>query len=478
MVAIVVGAVASAAQQLSTTRLELTGPAWNGVTGALIGTKEINPLVIATTSPSAQPIRFYVGTGGALRAMEIGPLGSLWSRGPFSLGSATTAAPLEMMRISTISGGGGTGLTIDLQGTVASTGLRLLNVGLSGSEDAGIVAGSQANGIGTAIRIGGPAGSARPTFATGIDITGGTGLRYNALSSGDGTALQIGGSTAPRRGIEITTTGAGHIGLLSMANSAGTAVMGSSQSASYPPPTPMPGVGVVGIAASNSNASADSVTGMFATAMRGGRGGTKTTTIGLRARAASIGEDHSGTSIGLHAEAESVSPGTRSAIAGAFRAPSDQLAIAVTEGDVFLGSETTERPRSLERSTMTINGRSTTHLYHTMQSGSIHVVNVKDVVVAAGQVNDLDVGSVPIIRMQCNAGGIELTGLAGAVRGRVLTIVNTACPLTVSNESAQSLEEHRIRTAGQADLMVPIDGVITVWYDEEIERWRVVSCSW
>lgn len=478
VVAIVVGTVVSAAQQLSTTRLELTGPAWNGTTGALIGTAEINPLVIATTSPSAQPIRFFVGPGGSLRAMEIGPLGSVWSRGPLSLGSATTAAPLEMMRISTIAGGGGTGLTIDQQGTIATTGLRLLNVGLSGSEDAGIVAGSQANGIGTAIRIGGPTGSARPTFATGIDITGGTGIRYNALSSGDGTALQIGGSTAPRRGIEISTTGAGHVGVLSLANSAGTAVIGAAQSASYPTPVPMQGVGVLGVAASNSNASADTVTGVLATSLRGGRGGTKTTTIGLRARAVSVGEDHSGTSIGLHADAESVSPGIRAAIAGAFRAPADQFALAVASGDVFLGSEITERPDALERSTMMINGRSTTHLYHSVQSGTAHVVNVKEVIVAAGQVNDLDVGTAPIIRLQCDVGAIVLTGLAGNVRGRILTIVNTACPLTVANESILSVEVHRIRTAGQADLMVPIDGVVTFWYDEEIDRWRVFSCSW
>lgn len=478
VVALAVGAVVSAAQQLQATRFDVTGPAWNGTSGALIGTKEINPLVIATTSPSAQPIRFFTGIGGSLRAMEIGPIGSLWSRGPLSVGAATAALPTELVRVSTIAPAGGTGIAVDLQGSIANTGLRLINVGLSGSDEAGIVISGQSNGSGTAIRIGGPTGTVRPTLSTGIDITGGTGLRYNALSTGDGTAISIGSTSAPRRGIEVTTTGSGHVGVLSMANSAGTALLGAAQSASYASPISVPGVGVLGIGASNSNGSADTVIGVFGRALRGGRGGTRTTTIGIRTTATSVGEDHAGTAIGMVASAAAVSPGIGAAIGGVFQSQPDHMAIVATHGDVYLGSDVTERPPVLERSTMSINGNSTTHLFRSMQSGPQHVVNAVNVVVAPGQVNDLDIGTASFIRLQCGIGNIELTGLAGAARGRYVTIVNAACPLTVINESGMSLAAHRMRTAGQGNMVVPIDGVFTVWYDEEIARWRVVSCSW
>lgn len=478
VVALAVGAVVSAAQQLQATRFDVTGPAWNGTSGALIGTKEINPLVIATTSPSAQPIRFFTGSHGSLRVLEVGPTGELWSRGPLSVGAATTTQFGEMMRISTVAPSGGTGLSIDLQGSLANSGLRVLNVGLSGTEEAGVVISGQSNGVGTAIRIGGPTGAMRPTLSTGIDITGGTGLRYNALSSGDGTAISIGSTSAPRRGIEVTTTGSGHVGVLSVANSAGTALLGAAQSASYAAPSPVSGVGVMGIGASNSNGSADTVVGVLGRALRGGRGGTRTTTIGIRTAANSIGEDHAGTAIGMLASAVAASPGVSAAIGGAFQSQPDHMAIVAAEGDIYLGSDVTERPPILERSTMSINGRSTTHLFRSMQSGPHHVVNAVNVVVAPGQVNDLDIGAASFIRLQCGVGNIELTGLAGAVRGRFVTIVNTACPLTVINESAMSLAAHRIRTAGQGNMVAPIDGVFTLWYDEEIARWRVVSCSW
>ncbi|RPI67254.1 MAG: hypothetical protein EHM43_09105 [Ignavibacteriae bacterium] len=249
MVALAVGAVATAAQQFSTTRLEVAGPAWNGTTGALIGTREINPLVIATTAPSAQPIRFYTGNNGTLRAMEIGATGHVTMRGPLSIGAATMAAANDVARIATIAPNGGSGLTIDLQGSVNATGLRLIGVGLTGTEEGGIVLSSQSNGTGTALRLGGPTGSPRPTFATGLDITGGVGLRYNALTTGDGTAITIGSSTAPRRGIEVVASGSGHAGVIAQANSSGTAIVGSAQSAAYQPPEPERGVGVLAIAA-------------------------------------------------------------------------------------------------------------------------------------------------------------------------------------------------------------------------------------
>ena len=478
VVALAVGAVASAAQQFSTTRLEVTGPAWNGTTGALIGTREINPLVIATTAPSAQPIRFFTGDNGTMRAMEIGATGHVTMRGPLSIGAATTAAPGEVARIATIAPHGGSGLTIDLQGSVNATGLRLTGVGLTGTEEGGIVLSSQSNGTGTALRLGGPIGAMRPTFATGLDITGGVGFRYNALTAGDGTAITIGSSIAPRRGIEVVTSGSGHAGVISQANSSGTAIIGSSMSAAYQPPEPERGVGVLAIAASNSNARADTVTGVLARVMRGGNGGTRTTSIGIRARAQSTGVDHAGTAIGLHASADATSPGVNAAVAGVFDAPSGHLALAVSGGDVYLGSEPAERPSVLDRSTINTESMTTTHLYRTVQSGRHANVSVMDVPVAAGAINDLDVGAASMIRLQCPLGNTILTGVAGAERGRVLTIMNVGCPLTITNENINSVAAHRIRTSGLGDLAVPVDGVVTLWYDEEINRWRVASVSW
>ncbi|RPI67255.1 MAG: hypothetical protein EHM43_09110, partial [Ignavibacteriae bacterium] len=71
---------------------------------------------------------------------------------------------------------------------------------------------------------------------------------------------------------------------------------------------------------------------MVARAIRGGNGGTRTTSIGLRTRAQSTGVDHAGTAIGLHASADATSPGVNAALAGVFDAPPGHLALVVSSG--------------------------------------------------------------------------------------------------------------------------------------------------
>ena len=466
-----------AAQELTATRFEVSGPVWNGVSGALIGTRDVIPLVIANTSPTAQPIRFFAGANGAVRAMEVTTNADVWMRGSLSVGALTGAAANELARISTIPSTNGRGLVIDLTGTTTSTGLLVQNVGLTGIDDAGVMLQSVSNGTGTGIRIGGPQAAGRPTFSTGVDITGGVGLRYNALNAGSGTAFDIGGTTAPSKGIDATVSGSGSIGVLARANSTGAGVIGLSQSASYSSVPSVERVGVMGRAASNSTVGADTLVGVYGNVIRGGNGGTLTTSIAIRASANTSGTNHAGTSIGLLSVAEAIAPGVGVAIGGVFITPDDDLSLVAIGGDVLLGCAAAYQPTSFTASTLTGTTQSQTQVYDVQVSGVPSFVNHATQVLPLGVTPTLFPADAPIVRVLCDINGSDIAGIDDIREGRILTIINTLGVLNITAENLASIAQNRILTPAMANLAVPVNGSVTLWYDIEDNRWRVVSTN-
>ncbi len=409
------------------------------------------PLVIAQRSPVGQPIRFLTGSGGSVTGLEIDPTGTT-----------------RLIRAE-----------IRTNGQPAYTGLLIRDVGASGTEHAGLVIQSTSNGTGTGIRLGGPANGIRPTLGTGIDITGGTGLRYNALTAGNGTALEIGSTVPPRRGIEVSAAGTDHVGILSSANSTGTGIIGSARSASYGPPTPRPGTGVLGVASTNSTVAADTIIGVVGTALRGGVGGTQTTSIGCLGRADATGTSHAGTAIGVVGLATAVAPGRASAIAGLFQAPSDALALT-TFGTVYLGSADDARPLALTMSTAGgLSGRNTVHMFDaaitgTLSTRTITMGSLPPIPVAHGLVNNVVIGDRSVVRIDADAATSIITGLDGERDGRLVILIVTDGVAVLAHDHPASAPEHRVLVPGGVDRQLETNESLLLWYDAEIQRWRIL----
>lgn len=344
------------AQQLTATRFILSGVPWNGTEGALVGTMENNPLQIATTSHTQQPILFSIGDSG--KVAEMLSNGDTWFRGTVFISPRTTGS-----------------LVLDAQSLPTTTSMLIKNIGVSGTEHAGIVLSSFSNGIGTGLRLGGPTGSTRNTLATGIDITGGTGIRYNALTAGNGTAFEIGKTVAPVRGIDVLVSGANQVGVHARANTNGSGLVGLSMSSAYPDPPISERTGVKGVAASNSTVAVDTLFGVQGIAMRSGIGGTQTISIATSGKATSIGTSHAGTAIGILGSATATAPGKASAIGVLAQTtdPSTSLSLVALGADVYLGSTAAERPLQLTNSALSIAGvgQNTTHMFDAKVSGQL-----------------------------------------------------------------------------------------------------------
>lgn len=441
------------------------------------------PLVIAQRSPAGQPIRFFAGDSGLVRALEIDAVGTTWMRGPLSIGNGVGAASHELVRIGSVAPINGDALVISMTATSTSTGVLIHDVGSTGTEDAGVVIRSVANGFGTGIRIGGPTGSNRPSLGSGIDITGGTGLRYNALTSGNGTAIEIGGTTAPRRGIDIMVSGSAHIGVLATANTNGVGIVGISQSSSYIGSPLSERIGVRGHAASNSTIAADTIVGTMGSAIRGGTGGTLTTTIGLVGRVEATGTSHAGTSIGVLGRAFSSAPGRAIAFGGCFVSDTSQLSIVALGGDVYLGSSDDARPPQITLSTaQTYDGRTRTHVFDLSATGLLRASMVavrpsNEILLAMGNVNDLIPGGYSILRIVANVAISTLTGISGEQDGRLLVVVVIGGTLQISHDNVGSAPEHRFFLTGGNDILIDTNGTVTIWYDSTIARWRLIARS-
>lgn len=453
------------AQGLSTNRVESTTNA---------------PLVIAQRAPAGMPIRVLAGANGLVRALEIDGVGGTWIRGPLSIGALTGAQSNELVRLSGIAEMQGKGLAISLQGTTTSSGLVIQDVGASGSEHGALVISSMANGIGTGLRLGGPQGGSRPTLATGIDITGGVGLRYNALTGGTGIALDIGGTLPPRRGIETVTSGTDNAGVVAHANTLGVGVVGSSRSLAFPVLGTFQRVGVVGHSATNSAISADSSTGILGVGLRGGTTGTSTITIGVHGVGDLRPGTSTGTAIGILGRSLQTEVQAGLLIGGLFRSPESGFAL-VAEGDSYLGSADEERPGSLNRPALRLQDtKTTTFMFDINATGVALLRNLAlppaTTVVTLqpqGSIADCSARSAQRIMGDSDA---RLIGLMPTENGRVVMVCNVGHhDVLVVHDSQDAPEQQRINLPGGVDGAIPVAACALFWYDGIDRQWRRIQ---
>jgi len=453
------------AQMLSTSRIDNASPL---------------PLVISNRSTNALPLRIVTGASQT-RALEIGQSGNTWLLGPVSIGNGIGTAPLEQMRIGSIAGQGGRGLTITLDATTTSTGLLLRDVGATGTNDAGIVVSSQSNGTGTGLRVGGPTGSGRPTLGTGVDITGGTGIRYNALTAGSGVALDIGATTPPRRGIEVVASGSQHVGVIARANTNGMGILGVSQSSTYETLPIAERVGVRGHAATNSGIAADSITGVMGSVQRGGSGGTQTFSVGVFGKGENIASSNAGTTLGIYGTASASSAGVTVAIGGGFLTDTGQIALLCVGGDVILGGVKPLLPIPFQTSTFRdMITRNRTYAHHFMSSGLTRLTGLAlnptpNMLLPPGGPTLLTIAGGTVVKMVGDVNGSTISGIRSDAADRVLTLLVTQGRVELVHEHPAADAADRIRIKNAQTLTLDVDDMIELWYDQEIQRWRCYS---
>jgi hypothetical protein len=74
-----------------------------------------------------------------------------------------------------------------------------------------------------------------------------------------------------------------------------------------------------------------------------------------------------------------------------------------------------------------------------------------------------------------SGGAHSLTGIAGGVAGRRLTICNIGNnPISLLDENGSSSAANRIRCTG-AGRSIPENGSVDLWYDGDSSRWRVIA---
>ncbi len=464
-------------QELTATRLHLEGAAWNGSTGSLLYTDNVIPLVIANASPIAQPIRFLAGPSATVRALEIGAAAETWIRGSLSVGEFTGAGPGEVARIASIPQVGGTGLRVDMTTTTESSGIVVGNIGVTGPSNAGVMLWSASNGTGTGMRIGGATGSGRPTLGTGIDITGGTGIRYNALTSGSGTGVEIGGTTPPVRGVDATASGVAHIAVLGRANTNGVGVLGLSQSSAYTTVPDVERVGVFGQAATNSGVGIDTLVGVHGRALRGSVGSNTTISIGV------LGEvfnsaDNPGLNVGVFGRTTVQAPGQPSGISGLFIAETHSLAQVNLGGNTFLGSHVNSRPPTVPLSRFPQLSHTTTYMYSLELSGIPSYVRSETIVLNdVVPTDNLGIPDVPVIKIQAVNDSRNINGIVAGTAGRMIVVIATGDELRFWPEVPATAEANRILTPGLMPVFVPVNGSATLWYDADVQRWRVIGVA-
>ena len=92
-----------------------------------------------------------------------------------------------------------------------------------------------------------------------------------------------------------------------------------------------------------------------------------------------------------------------------------------------------------------------------------------------GTQNNVNFGNTSLVRLT-GVSAQTITGIAGGVDGKQLTIINAgSTPATISNESASSTVTNRVITGTGSDLTLGADATISLVYDSGASRWRVVG---
>lgn len=95
---------------------------------------------------------------------------------------------------------------------------------------------------------------------------------------------------------------------------------------------------------------------------------------------------------------------------------------------------------------------------------------------ANGVNSNLAVGTNSYLRITGPTAAFSITGLAGGVNGKIVTLVNTtAYPMTISH-NVTSTAANRIYTPGSSPLLLDVQyGTVTLQYNSTLTRWVVLS---
>jgi hypothetical protein len=96
-----------------------------------------------------------------------------------------------------------------------------------------------------------------------------------------------------------------------------------------------------------------------------------------------------------------------------------------------------------------------------------------------GANNDVAIGASSLVRFTGPTAAFSITGLAGGVDGKMVTLINsTSQQITISDESASSVVANRIWTLDNTgDLVVNGKGMIDLIYSAADSRWLVITAS-
>lgn len=102
-------------------------------------------------------------------------------------------------------------------------------------------------------------------------------------------------------------------------------------------------------------------------------------------------------------------------------------------------------------------------------------------VLAAGATNDyapVGFAQASILRLDANAAGSTLTGLAGGAANRYVVLLNGPTGvLTLAHQNVGSAAANRFTCPGATNLILAVDAAAALWYDILGGQWHVFSWS-
>ncbi len=188
----------------------------------LTGNAGTNPATNFLGTTDAQPLAIRTNNAERIRVLSTGEVG---------IGTSTPLTNARMS-IANIAATTGRGVDIDMATQADIQGIRIRNLGAPGTDGAGIVIGSTANGTGTGIRIGSTTAEVfRPNIGIAVQATS-NGYTFVPNTSGAAIAYRAGNTAnadRPRIGFEAYTrgtAGADAVAVRGNANAASAAAFG------------------------------------------------------------------------------------------------------------------------------------------------------------------------------------------------------------------------------------------------------------
>jgi hypothetical protein len=92
----------------------------------------------------------------------------------------------------------------------------------------------------------------------------------------------------------------------------------------------------------------------------------------------------------------------------------------------------------------------------------------------AGLNNDVPTHDVTVLRVDGDAVQSTITGLSDVHPDRFLILIVTAGVVVLAHEHPASQAEHRLLLPGAVERRLDANEHIFLWYDNEVQRWRVL----